>query len=231
MTDAVAPPPSAPERRELDFAQAFSFVFRDPDWVRKTLIGGLVVLLSIFVIGIFILMGYMARLARNVAAGAATPLPEWDDIGGMLVEGLKLFVVVLAYAAPVIFVYLGIAITMIASSGDSDITQAAGLFSGCVLVIIIPIALALMLLLPVALTATAVTGSLAAAFDIPEILRFIRRNFINYILAIVIYMVANFVAQFGVILLCVGALFTSFLHSVISTWAFAETWRLDRRSS
>lgn len=230
MTDIAMPPGPQPQRRDLDFVRAFTFIFKDPEWVRKTLIGGLFVALSIVLVGLWIVMGYGARLARNVIAGRDVPLPEWDDIGGMLVEGLKLFLVSLAYVSPMILVYAAVMAAAVAS-GSSDAAQVMGVLSGCVMVAVIPLAIILLLLLPVALISVAVTGSMGAAFDLPEIFRFIRHNFVNYILAVVVYWVANFLAQIGFALLCVGLLFTTFLYYMISTWAFAESWRLDARKA
>ena len=42
----------------------------------------------------------MARTARNVIAGAQTPLPEWDDLGDFFNEGLRLVGVMLVYLIP-----------------------------------------------------------------------------------------------------------------------------------
>ena len=232
MTDVPVPPPFQPDRRELDFTRAFAFIFKDPEWVQKTLMGGLFVLLSIFIIGVFVIAGYMARLARNVVAGMELPLPAWDDIGAMLAEGLKLVLVAVVYSIPIILAYIAMALLMVGTSGGGEMAQVAGMFSGCGMLAVIPFALVLVFLLPVAMVACAVTGEVSAAFDIPEILRFIRRNFVNYILALVIYWVANFLSNaVGFLLLCVGILFTSFLAYAIGTWAFAETWRLDRKTS
>lgn len=228
MSETAVPHGPQSQRRELDFVRAFTFIFKDPDWVRKTVVGGLFVALSFLIVGIFIVMGYAARLARNVVAGHDLPLPEWDEIGEMLVEGIKLFVVTLAYISPMILVYAAVMFAAIVS-GSSDAAEALGVLSGCMMLLIIPLAILLMILLPVALVSVAVTGSIASAFDLPEIVRFIRHNFVNYILAVVIYLVANFLSQFGVALLCVGVLFTTFLYYLVATWAFAETWRLDSR--
>ena len=63
-------------------------------------------LASAFIVGAFFLYGYLARLARNVIAGAAHPLPEWDDLGEYFSEGLRLFCVALVYTLPLIAIVL-----------------------------------------------------------------------------------------------------------------------------
>jgi hypothetical protein len=83
------PPPSSP-RTGLDFGRCFSFVSEDPDWAKKILIGGLFALASFFLVGAFFVAGYFARLVKRVAAGEPLPLPEWDDLGGIFNDGLRL---------------------------------------------------------------------------------------------------------------------------------------------
>ncbi len=63
------PPPSSPSQPSYDFAKPFGFVFQDPDWLSKILIGGLFEIASIFIIGIFFVAGYCARLARTSSPG------------------------------------------------------------------------------------------------------------------------------------------------------------------
>ena len=63
MTDSyvpptsVPPPPAIPGRRTIDFGRPFTFVFEDPNWVPKILLGGLMYLLSFLLIGIFFVFG------------------------------------------------------------------------------------------------------------------------------------------------------------------------------
>src|SRR2546428_7372993 len=108
MSSAVVPepppPPPPPPTRPattFDFLRPFTFVFDDPRWVTKILLGGLFFLASFVIIGIFFVYGYCARLVRNVINGVQYPLPEWDDLGEYFTEGLKLFVVGLLYAIPI----------------------------------------------------------------------------------------------------------------------------------
>ena len=119
------PPPSGPA---FDFLRPFTFAFDDPRWLPKILLGGLFMLAAIFLIGIFFVYGYMARLLRNVINGVQYPLPEWDDLGEFFSEGLKLFAVGLIYAIPLICV-VGIAVVPAviagaASNSDNDAVRS-----------------------------------------------------------------------------------------------------------
>ena len=49
-----------------DIGEAFSFPFRDPNWVSKFLIVAIFVALSILLIGIPVLYGYYLELVQRV---------------------------------------------------------------------------------------------------------------------------------------------------------------------
>jgi len=229
-TPPAPPEPPAPSQSPyLDFGKPFTFVFEDPDWLKKILIGGLFYLASFILIGLFFLLGYCAKLARNVAAGVARPLPEWDNLGDYFVEGLKLAVIAIIYAIPFVLIFMipligaGIA----ESVGGSD-DFAAAIFGGfgCLMV---PVILILVFWIPVALLFAAVSGRFEEGFNFSAIFGFIKNNFVNYLLAILINLVGNFISQFGVILLCIGVLFTAFWSMLVSTYAFADAYRLRRK--
>jgi len=194
--------------------------------------GGLFALASIFLIGIFFIYGYMARLARNVIKGVQYPLPEWDDLGEYFTEGLKLFAVALVYAIPVILI-AGIAIVpMIIINAGADNNEAlrsfAGMSASCVWCVMFPISIALAVWMPAALLMAVVTGEFSAGFDFRRIWQFIRANVGNYILAFVVWLVARFAASFGFILLCVGVFFTAFWAFCVAAYAFGEVYRMSK---
>ena len=81
----------------MDIAKSFTFMFEDPEWLRKLGIGFLVVavglLFSVVLIGLIpliIVLGYTLDVTRNVMDGQPNPLPEWNDWEGFLMRGLKL---------------------------------------------------------------------------------------------------------------------------------------------
>src|SRR6266566_6344014 len=99
---AEPPPPPTSSSAQFDFVRPFTFVFDDPRWIPKILMGGLFTLASVFIVGTFFVYGYLARLVRNVIAGIPNPLPEWDDLGEYFSEGVRLFFIAVIYAIPVI---------------------------------------------------------------------------------------------------------------------------------
>ena len=87
--------------------------------------------------------------------------------------------------------------------------------------------MALMVYLPAALTRYALTGRFARASSSPRTVGFIRRNLLNYALALVLYMLASFVAQFGVLACCIGVFPVSFWALCVFGWGLGETARRD----
>src|SRR5262245_34063546 len=83
-------PPASGGGEYLDFIRAFTFVTEDPDWIKKILLGGLFTLLGgLCLIGTPFVAGYGLRVIARTARGEARPLPEWDDWGGLFMDGLK----------------------------------------------------------------------------------------------------------------------------------------------
>jgi hypothetical protein len=224
------PPPAAPAAESFDFVAPFTYAFEDPRWIQKILIGGLFYLLSFLLVGIFFVLGYMARVTRNVAARMQYPLPEWDDLGGYFNEGVKLFAVSLIYAIPIIILVILMIIPTIlvgiASGGHREANDFAGIVPGCFGCLIVPLSLAMSCWIPGAWLMTIMTGQIGAAFEFGRIWAFIRGNLANYLLAIVVFLVARMAAQFGVMLFCIGVLFTAFWALVVAAHALGQVWRL-----
>ena len=220
------PPPPPPPRAAFDFGKPFTFVFDDPEWLPKILMGGLFYLACFLFIGIPFVMGYLAVLVRNVVAGEPRPLPAWDDLGELFGEGLKQCVVGLAYLAPLI----GFCIVWAISVGILDSVtrhdEPVALLS-CFFVLLIPIFMLIYLTIPAALVMTAVSGRIEDGFAMSKIFSLIGKNLVNYILAILIYIIGQFISQFGILLLCIGVIFTGFWALLVSAHAFAQVYRLS----
>ncbi len=236
MSDVISvpppPPPPAPASAEpaFDFIKPFAFVFQDRQWVNKILIGGLFELAAVFIVGIFFVMGYCAQLARNVIEGLESPLPEWDNLGEYFSEGLKLAAIVLIYTLPLIIFAAAVFVPAIVMAGSNHdvLSNLGGGMMTCAWCIFFPLSLLFAFYIPGALLFAVVERDFGAAFQVGRILGFIRDNLGNYVVAFVVYMVARFAAPLGLILCCIGVVFTSFWAFLIMTHAFAQTWRLRK---
>ena len=222
----LPPPPAVPG---FDFAKPFTYVFDDPRWLQKILIGGLFYLAGFLIVGWFFIFGYVARVARNIVAGVAIPLPEWEDLGGFFNEGLRLVGVLLVYVIPPTVLFVSIMIPAgILGELDNQGLQALGSgIAGCISCLFVPLVLAMTFFMPASLLFAAMEQRFGAAFEFGRLWAFIRPNIGNYLLAIVVYLIARFLGGFGIALLCIGVIFTGFWSFLITAHAFAQVYRLS----
>lgn len=231
---APAPPQPPPAGGSFDLMRAFRILFDDPDWVKKTLIGGVFVLLSGVIIGVFFLAGYAARTLRNAARGDAQPLPDWEDMGGLFNDGLAPVGAGLVYglgAALIpgsILCVVGLVVGGLGSSGGGDGMEAiAALGIAVAYGLFFLFGLAVWVFFPAAFTKLVLEDRFSAIFEFSAIVDYIKRNAGNYLLAILAYLVANFVSSFGFLLLCVGIFPAIFWSYVVAAWSLGEAARLD----
>lgn len=235
------PPSAAVPTRTLDFGRCFTFLTEDPDWVKKLLIGGAFTLASALIVGAFFVAGYIARFVRRVAAGEARPLPEWDDLGGIFNDGLRLvalyFVCTIGVVLLILLLACPLGLVFAALSGASQGRAAEeflGVFGGLGVValygLIFVLSFAVNLVLPAAAVRVIFKNDLAAGFDVSGLVRFVRENLGNYLLSLVVFILASFLAQFGVILCCVGVFPAMFWAYLALGYALGDTVRLNPAS-
>ena len=228
---SLPPPPPPPPRpaQTFDFARPFAFVFEDPEWVQKVLLGGVFMLASIVIVGIFFVYGYFARLVRNVIDGVQHPLPSWDDLGDYFMEGLRLFAVAIVYFLPMIGLALMFVIPAMAMQVTNNETfQNLGeMMSSCIWCLMAPLSLAMAIWLPAALLMAVVDRRFGAGFEFGRIWNFMKANAGNYVLAYIAWLVARFIVPFGFFLCCIGIVFVLFWSFCVGAYSFGQTYRLS----
>ena len=190
----------------MDFGLSFSFPFQDEDWIKKIVLTAVISIIPL--IGQFALMGWMVELTRRVIRGDAEPLPDWADFGGILVLGLKMFVIGFVYSLPLILIVLPMGI--FSSFIDND--SAAAIYSFvmmCFSCFAMIYGLALAFFFPAAVGELAVTDNLGEAINPTNIIAHIRAAPNAYLLAFLGTIVAGFLAGFGIILCFIGIIFTA----------------------
>ncbi|ELZ94288.1 hypothetical protein C440_11723 [Haloferax mucosum ATCC BAA-1512] len=122
-----------------------------------------------FVIPVFLVIGYLLRVVRATMKGDEEP-PVFDDWGDMTIDGLKGFAIAFVYSlipALIAAVFGFAGIVGIVAGGGSD---TAGIFGGVVTLVGILVASVLGLfaayVIPAALSNYAETDRMGAAFDI-----------------------------------------------------------------
>jgi len=205
----------------MDFGKSFTYMFDDPEWLKKLAIGGLLALLSIIpIVNIFtwlVVMGYFVRTIRNVASGRSLPLPEWDDWGGDWVRGALLAVASIIYGLPgTILSALGGSISGFIQQGSADPNAVASLCVaglGCLAGLW---GLLVAIFMPAATINYAMKGDFASFFRFGEIWDFIRKNAGNYIIALLLGIVAALVAALGLVACGGGVFFTGFWAALVT---------------
>jgi hypothetical protein len=236
---ASAAPPAS---NTIDFGRCFTFVTEDPEWLTKILLGGVFTLLSAVLIGLPFVLGYWGRTLRNVAAGEPRPLPAWDDLGGLFGDGLRLLGVYLVYTVGLAAALAALSCVFVAplalagGAGLDDGPEAllaalGGLGTLLFYAVVMVLSLAAIVYLPAALARAALRDSFSEGFAWRPIVAFIQANLGNYALALVIYLLASFLSQFGMILCCVGIFPAGFWSYLVLAHGLGETIRLNPTSA
>lgn len=216
----------------MDIGRSFAYVMEDQDWVRKVLLGGVIMLIPI--VGPFFAMGYMFETMKNVIAGREVPLPEIDDFGGKLVEGLKVWVISFVYALPLILFSVcaqaGNLTPILAESLDQDtVGILATVFLGvtaCCGCLILLYSILLGLIMPFAWGKYAETGEFGAAFQFSELFEMLKNNIGSAFIVLLVTVLAAVVAEFVGLIVCgVGLFFTLFYAQLIMAFLYGSLYR------
>ncbi len=196
----------------FNIGRALVFMFEDRDWVSKTLIGSLMVLLSLLILPFPILLGYVIAIARNVMQGDES-LPSWDNIGRYWVDGVALLMANLLYTLPFWLLPLVLLFPAMLTSGIStDLAEALtgiGLLLTCVALAVFSILW--FLLLPLLTVEYARTRDFGALFQVPRLLRRLRVCFgpvlVLMLIQFVLYFVMSITQTIVGMIPCIGWLF------------------------
>ena len=231
----------------MEFGRSFSYPFSRPTWVLRTLVGAaleVVPMLLVFpivvgsirfghvrpvhlpallvaaVIGLacrFVVLGYLRRVVLD-ALHDGDGLPPWDRFGEDLVEGMKLWLVALGLLLPALGITASFAF-LFQAMGSAELSLIP------VFVLLPPLLLATVIYLPAALVATIADADMTSAFDLGKVGGVISRVVGPYLLAFLIAIATEILAQLGLLLLCVGIFATRFLAHCVVAHAFGTVYR------
>ncbi len=193
----------------IDWGKGFTILFEDKEWVGKTLIGGIFLLLSLILIGIPFVLGYILEFVRNVIERKSPVLPEWDNMGEKFTKGLVFFVILIIFSL-IFSVAIGI-LFLIPCLG-----WIAGIIVGFLFYFVYPFLLC----------EYAVTNNFSSVFNFERMFNFIGNQVVNLIVAIILSVVIGIIGSFGLILLIIGVIFTYFWAIIGSNYYFAEIYRI-----
>jgi hypothetical protein len=199
--------------------EAFAWPVRDPQWVTKVLVIGLLLLIPI--VGTVNGMGWMlAALDRLRGGQDRLPPANLSYLG----RGFRLFVVVLVYgvavAAVAALVYLP-AVLILAHEGQGNSSPAA--VSGAVLLSLLSFSiatlgsLALNFAMPSIVLATD-RGGIAGGLRVLEVVRTTRASVAASLIAGLMLIAASFIGSAGVVACGVGVLFSTAYSLAMQAW-------------
>lgn len=202
---------------------ALRYPLNSEDRVATLIIGGLLLVFSFLLIPAFILQGYLLRVLGSAAAGDEAA-PSFTDWGGLLVDGLKLFVVSLVYGLVIAvpFVVASVVIGLGGLTGSDAGVAAFGIVGILLFLLATLVAIVIGYFLPAAMTNFAVEGEMSAAFDFAAIREasFSSKYLVGVLLGVVLGIVIQSVATpFVFLLVGIPALFYG---QVVTYYCFAR---------
>ena len=231
----------------IDLSRALTFFFEDPDWVPKLLVGTLFALLTPFVIGTVFVAGYAVAVAQHTMRQASPLLPEWDDLPGIFMEGLKGLAISLTHKLPVFLLSMLMILALVGGAliqqeglGQEGLGQEGqgggglpegllyyglpAIFGGWFLVFVL--SLAVLFYVPAAFVRFIQTDRLSAAFDVMDNVAFIREQGSTYLTGILAIVLAGFISQLGIIVFCIGVFPAMFWSACVMGYVIGELARL-----
>lgn len=212
---------------------AFDFVRDSDDWLPTTLIGGLLSVFSFLILPGLIVQGYLIRVMRD-AAGGESEAPSFTRWGELLITGLKVALIGLAYSLLVVIptvlfsFVLGVGVSLGGDGGNAGLF--AGLASVLFLVVVVALSLLVAYVLPAAMTNFALEGRLGAAFDLGTIRRaaFTSDYAVAWVVALVVNLAGSVVG--GALSIVLVGIFVLFLTQVLTfyIWGRGFATALDR---
>ncbi|BDZ69712.1 DUF4013 domain-containing protein [Methanobacterium petrolearium] len=193
-----------------------SVKYPSSDWTKIII---LAVILLIPIVN-FIGLGYILRIIKATLAGL-NELPDFDEVGDMFIDGLKVLIVGIVYAIPIwiIAAIIGAIIGVVSPAattyyvGADATAMIGGMIASYAVLLIVALIVGLIEIIAIANMAY-YDGDIGAAFHFSDILNYIAtigwgKYLIVYITIAIIGAVISILAMFiGLLLLFVGVFIT-----------------------
>lgn len=211
-----------------DVRAAVTYLTRHDDWKRILLIGGGLWVVSFLLVPILPAYGYVVRVIRRRLDGDPTP-PAFDEWRELFVDGLKAFVIVVAYLLVpglVAAVTVGGSIAAVtAGTPESAATGVAGVVVGGLVTLLLSLAFGY--LAAAALVSFADRGDLGAAFDVDSIkeLVFAGEYAVAWGLSVLVFVAASILTSALNVIPFLGAVvgaFVLFYAQVVAAYLWAD---------
>lgn len=197
----------------FNIEQLLTFPLQETESRKNFLIGTLVYLASFIIpiVPLILVMGYSARIMRQIFNGESPSMPAWDDWESMLKDGLLLFGVRLVYVIPILILMAPIFIISMSMPFWIESQRATSeqlflvpfLIFGFSMLVIFPVSLALGVIIPAAESHVIQHNDFTAGFRFREWWAIFRANLggfiVAYLIAIIISFLLTFIMQIAMI--------------------------------
>lgn len=187
----------------IAFEKSFSNAFKDPRMVPKLLLLTLFIVLSMLLVGAPFMNGYMVRIIRLRLEGK-DGLPEWDNMGELFVDGVKLMLIFFTYTLPMLVVAVSSVGVLVLISNDDAMGFIVAMlfipFQG----IIFLYSMCLLLVYPFVYYTVATGAPLGQAFQIKRFFQIVKQDWSNSLLAVVFNWLAGAISSFGFFVFIIG---------------------------
>jgi hypothetical protein len=211
--------------------ESLRYLRSSEEWIKTVAIGGVLTLLGVFIVPLFIVIGYYVRVLRGTMHDDDQP-PVFDDWGEMLMDGLKGFAIYLVYGLVpgiigAVIAFIGVGGAVAGNSG------AAGVVGGLVAIVGFFVALVLGLIaayiVPAALANFVEQDDLMAGFAFGEIREVIttKAYAMGWLTAFALLLGAAIATSILSIVPIIGSIvgiFVTFYAAVAAFYVIGHTW-------
>lgn len=205
----------------MDFGLEIKFPTTDKDWIKKIIIGGILLIIPIVN---FIPFGYALGVMKGAIEGKPS-MPEWTDWGNLFVKGLLAFVIAIIYMLIPIIVLALSAGGAVAAVISGNMAVATGALGGIIIGLLL--ALIMIFLFYMGIGMYVKTDSIGAAFKFGEILARIKSVFGDYLATFIVILILEIVVGIFNVIPLLGFLiqiFGGFYVSVVAMNMFGKLY-------
>jgi formylglycine-generating enzyme required for sulfatase activity len=172
--------------KAINLIKAITYIFDDPNWVTKVLIGAAIWLSAGFTFSLTFtfLLGYSLEVSRRVIVGEEHPLPTWSNLGQRFVDGLLWVIVGIIYLIPAGIIYL--------VGGTATQHSEFGFLVSMILTLVAEIAGNMFFMAALGLYAG--TGKSSSLFHFRKVFNLVRNN-------VGLYLLTSLASSFGMLLI------------------------------
>lgn len=201
-----------------------TFPMENDDWLVTTIIGGVLMFLSVFIVPLFLVYGYLMGVIRGSLAGASKP-PSFGDWGTLLVEGVQAWLIGVIYMLIPLVVgalTVGGSVTAIATGTNAGAAiGSGGMYIGFLVTVILALVFGYIAVAAIVNFAREERFGAAFDFDVLKGIVMHRDYAIAWLVAIGIFFVASLVNAVPLLGWILGP-FVGFYAAVVAADLWAD---------